>query len=159
MKPSNLCRAWPLIVPLVLFSSGALVSAASSENAISREEAEGIIFERQNVMKQLEKDTELLGDILAGLAPADQLGPVTASIAESARTSQELFAMKVPGGRAKDAVWTEHDAYMTRMADFTTSTARLAELGAAGDVPGVTGQLITALPCKQCHDAYREKKN
>lgn len=158
MKHPNFRMAWPLIVPLALLSSGAFVSAASSEQAMSPEEAEGIIFERQNVMKQLEKDTELLGDILAGLAPADQLGPVTASIADSARTSQELFALKVPGGRAKEAVWTEHDVYMARMADFTKNTARLAELGAAGDVPGVTGQLMTALPCKQCHDVYREKK-
>lgn len=146
-----------MLAGAALAGSAVLAPAVASQEALSAEEREGIIFERQNVMKQLDRDAELLGDILAGLAPTDQLGPVTASIADSAKASEELFAMKVPGGRAKDTVWTEHEAYMARLADFTRNTKRLAALGAAGDVPGVTGQLMTALPCKQCHDVYREK--
>ena len=45
------------------------------------------------------------------------------------------------------------------MAEFAQNTARLAELGEAGDMTGVTGMLMTALPCKQCHDVYRAPKD
>lgn len=144
---------------LALLSPSALGQVDASEAAISEEDAEGIIFERQNIMAQLEDDTELLGDIVAGLAPVEQLGPVTASIAQSAQASKEIFALQVPGGRAKEDVWTKNEDYMKRMSEFAQNTARMGELGETGDVVGVTGMLMTALPCKQCHDVYREPKN
>ena len=143
----------------VLLSLFAVRQPNASEGAISAEEAEGIIFERQNIMAQLHDDTELLGDIIAGLEPVEQLGPVTASIAQSAQASQEIFALQVPGGRAKEEVWTNNEDFMQRMAEFAQNTARLAELGEAGDVTGATGMLMTALPCKQCHDVYREPED
>lgn len=144
---------------IVWLSTSALGQVDASGETISAEEAEGIIFERQNIMAQLHDDTELLGDIVAGLAPAEQLGPVTASIAQSAQASNEVFAMQVPGGRAKDEVWSNSEDYMARMAEFAENTARLAELGEEGDMIAVTGMLMTALPCKQCHDVYREPED
>jgi cytochrome c556 len=158
MKSDFSLQKFSVKLSISLVSCALLVSAANSQENISQEEAEGIIFERQNIMKQLDEDSELLGDIVAGIAPVEELGPVTASIAQSAKASQELFAIKLPGGRAKEEVWTNHDDYMARMAEFAQNSERMAELGEAGDVTGVTGMLIVALPCKQCHDVYREKR-
>jgi cytochrome c556 len=143
----------------VLLTTSALAQVNSSGTAITEEEAEGIIFERQNIMAQLSDDTELLGDIVAGIAPIEKLGPVTASIAQSAQASQEAFQLQVRGGRAKEEVWTNNEDYRARMAEFTQNTARLAQLGEKGDVAGVTSMLVTALPCKQCHDVYRAPKD
>lgn len=124
----------------------------------SKEEAEGIIFERQNIMLQINKDAELLGEIAAGIKPPDKLAAVTKSIAESAEAARTAFEPNVPGGRAKPEIWTNWPDYSRRMNEFSMNAKRLAELGAKGDLSGVTNALGTALPCKECHDIYRGPK-
>ncbi|MFA7388299.1 MAG: cytochrome c [Thiohalobacteraceae bacterium] len=131
---------------------------AAAEASYSPEEAEGIIFERQNIMLQLEKDAELLGEIAAGLKPADQLTEVTRSIAEGAAASRVAFEAQVPGGRSKPEVWTNWADYSQRLDAFDRNASQLAELGAKGDLNGVTNVLGSALACKGCHDVYRGPK-
>lgn len=133
-------------------------TAGAADTAISKEEADGIIFERQNLMMQLDKDAELLGEIAAGIKPADKLAEVTRSIAETAAASKAAFVPKVPGGRAKPEIWSNWEDYSKRMDAFERDTKQLAELGAKGDLTGVTGMLGSALPCKECHTVYRAPK-
>ena len=47
---------------------------------------------------------------------------------------------------------------MRRMEDFARNSEAMAAVGARGDVTAVTGMLVDALPCKQCHDVYRTPK-
>jgi hypothetical protein len=54
---------------------------APQASALLASEAEGIIFERQQIMLQLDKDAELLGKIMAGLEPATKLAEVTQAVA------------------------------------------------------------------------------
>ncbi len=133
-------------------------ASAAAEEAISKQEADGIIFERQNIMLQLEKDAELLGEMAAGLKPADKLGEVTRSIAESAAASKAAFEPRVPGGRSKAEVWTNWGDYSKRLDELDINAKKLAELGAKGDLTSVTNMLGSALPCKECHDVYRGPK-
>ena len=124
----------------------------------SKEEAEGIIFERQNIMLQIGKDAELLGEIAAGIKPPDKLAEVTKSIADSAEAAKAAFEPNVPGGRAKPEIWSNWADYSRRMNEFSANAKQLSELGAKGDLSGVTNALGSALPCKECHDVYRGPK-
>ncbi|MET1755851.1 cytochrome c [Novosphingobium sp. RD2P27] len=158
MKSRIVLAACTGLVALGTLSIGLTGTADAADTAISKEEADGIIFERQNLMLQLEKDAELLGEIAAGIKPADQLAEVTRSIAESAAASKAAFEPRVPGGRSKPEVWSNWADYSQRLDAFERDTRQLAELGAKGDLAGVTGMLGSALPCKECHDVYREPK-
>lgn len=133
-------------------------SASVATPAVSREEAEGIIFERQQIMLQLEKDTEGLGEIAAGLRPADKLAVTARAIADGARDSAAAFEQNVPGGRAKPEVWANWQDYSQRMQLFVQKSEEMAKHAEAGNLTRVTEVMADALPCKQCHDVYREKK-
>jgi len=152
--PLALCAILaPVIAVLAIGPAG-----ATPEDILSKQEADGIIFERQNIMLQLEKDAELLGEMAAGLKPAEKLAEVTQSIADSASASKAAFVPHVPGGRSKPDVWANWADYSTRLDEFDLSAKKLAELGAKGDLIGVTNVLGSALPCKECHDVYRGPK-
>jgi cytochrome c556 len=129
-----------------------------TQPALSHAETEGIIFERQQVMLQLNRDAELLGNIVAGLAPAEKLAATTAAIAQGAKDSIANYGDKVPGGRAKPEVWSNYADFMQRMQTFSRNADAMAEMGKSGNVGGVTEQMVGALPCKQCHDIYRAPK-
>ncbi|HEX7857555.1 MAG TPA: cytochrome c [Sphingobium sp.] len=135
------------------------VSAAPSAPAPANSaDAEGIIFERQQIMKQLDTDTDTLGSIIAGEIPKDKLVAVTRSIAQGARQSVTAFQQKVPGGRAKPEVWSNYADYSQRMENFARSAEQLAKDAETGNMTAVVSTMGDALPCKQCHDVYREKK-
>lgn len=133
-------------------------TAPADISKMSKEEIDTLIYERQQAMIQLEKDADLLGDIVAGLAPASKLAETTRSIADSAKESHTLFQMKIPGGRTKAEAWSNWADYSKRMDHFVTSTEAMAKVGATGNVQGVLGMLGDALQCKQCHEVYREPK-
>lgn len=156
MKSSFLVFAFTL-------SAGALLAAPergradAASSVPSKEEAQGIIFERQNLMLQIEKDAELLGEIAAGIKPPDKLAEVTKSMAESAEAAKGAFEPNVPGGRSKPEIWSNWPDYLRRMNEFSATANRLAELGAKRDLSGVTNAL-GGLPCKECHNVYRGPK-
>jgi cytochrome c556 len=122
---------------------------------ISKAEADGLIFERQQIMKQLETDTTKLGQIAAGEIQADTLAALTKSIAQGAKDARDAFQSKVPGGRTKPEAWSNWPDFSQRLDNFSAKTADMAKLGANGDVAGVTSMMLEALPCKECHDLYR----
>jgi cytochrome c556 len=138
--------------------SAAPAAHAAPASAPSKEEAEGIIFERQQIMTQLDKDAETLGMIASGAAPAPKLAETTRAVAQGAKDSLEAFRMQVPGGRAKPEVWANYEDFMQRMTAFSTNAEKMAKLGETGNVVAVTEVMIDALPCKQCHDLYRAPK-
>jgi cytochrome c556 len=136
----------------------ALGRAEAETPAPSKTEAEGIIFERQQIMTQLDKDSETLGNIMAGLEPASKLAETTQAVAQGAKDSLAAFQNKVPGGRSKPEVWTQYADFMQRMQAFVDNSAKMAERGKAGNLSGVTEIAVDAMPCKQCHDIYRAPK-
>lgn len=126
--------------------------------ALSKAEADGIIFERQQIMLQLDKDAKQLGEIAAGIQPPDKLAEVTRSIANSAKDSKAAFEAEVPGGRSKPEVWSQWADYSVQMDKFVQNAEQMAKLGQEGNLTAVTGMLADALPCKECHDVYRAPK-
>lgn len=143
----------------IAVAAAGLLAAASVGNAqVPAAEKEGIIFERQQIMEQLEKEAETLGMISAGLTPKTKLAETTRNIAKIAKESVASFEPIVPGGRAKPEVWSKRADFMKRMNDFATKSEEMAKLGEAGDMHAVTELMVEALPCKACHDAYRAPK-
>ncbi len=134
------------------------VANAAPAAPLSKAEADGIIFERQQAMLQLDKDAETLGMIASGAAPATKLAETTRAIAQGAKDSLEAFRAQVPGGRSKPEVWSNYEDFMKRMEAFSTNADKMAKLGESGNVAAVTDVMVDALPCKQCHDTYRAPK-
>lgn len=157
-KTRRLLTLSALVVSTLAVAAIVSPRADAAEGAMSKAEADGIIFERQNLMLQFDKDAELLGEIAAGLKPKDKLAEVTASIAETAAASKAAFEPRVPGGRAKPEVWSNWADYSRRLDDLEKNTKQLAEFGAKGDLTSVTNMLGGALQCKECHDVYRGPK-
>ena len=131
---------------------------AATAKSRSKDELDLVIFERQQTMSQLAKDAELLGQIVAGIAPADKLAEATAAITKGAREASEQFQDPVPGGHTRAEAWTNNADFLQRFDSFARNADAMAKAGKSGDVGAVTSLLIEALPCKQCHDLYRERK-
>ena len=132
--------------------------AATATPEPSKQEIEGIIFARQQTMIQLSRDAELLGRIVAGLAPRTNLAETTSAIAKGAHDAVEDFRDMKPGGRAKPEVWSNSADFTQRMEAFARNAEAMARAGETGNVGAVTALMIDAMPCKQCHDLYREPK-
>lgn len=139
-------------------AGAASTPASATAVASSAAETEGLIFERQQLMIQLDTDSKTLGMIASGAAPASRLAETTRSIAQSAKESVEAFRAKVPGGRSRPEVWSNNEDFMHRMETFAANTERMAKLGETGNVMAVSEMMVDALPCKQCHDVYRAPK-
>jgi len=137
---------------------GPTAAAIGVGPAISNAEADGLIFERQQLMLGLDKDAKTLGMIAAGSHPKEDLAKTTRSIADGARESAKAFEQIVPGGRSKPEVWSNHAAFQGDMNQFASKAEAMAKAGATGNLDAVTGLMIEALPCKQCHDNYRAPK-
>ncbi len=136
--------------------TGAPQSAAPK--SLDSAEAEGIIFERQQIMKQLDEDAKTMGSIVAGEIPPAKMAETARSIAKGARQAYDAFKPNVPGGRAKPEVWSNWADYSARMESFAKNAEAMSKVADTGNVTAVTSMLGEALPCKECHTVYREPK-
>lgn len=143
---------------LIVAAGAALFSWQASGAEDAKAEAEGIIFERQQIMMQLGKDADSLGKIVAGQLPAERLAPAAKAIAQGARESVEAFKQQVPGGQSRPEVWSNHADFAARMEKFATSAEAMAKAAETGNMTAVLGMMVEAMPCKECHDLYRERK-
>ena len=117
-----------------------------------------VITYRQLIMKQLDAETEALGMIVAGQIPPDSLASLAKAISYSAKAAGKAFESNVPGGEAKPEVWQKWADFSKRMQAFGKKTEEMAKASEGGNVATVTELMVDALPCKQCHDQYRNKK-
>jgi cytochrome c556 len=121
-------------------------------------QAEDPVMRRQLIMQQLEDDAETLGSIAARIEKPDKMAEVARRVATTAKESHESFKANVPGGAAKPEIWTNWADYNAKMEAFVANSEKMAKVAETGDVNAVTELLIDALPCKGCHDVYRQKK-
>lgn len=121
-------------------------------------QAEDPVLKRQLIMQQVDEDAEALGMIAAGLEPKTKMLDHAKSIAKSARDSYEAFKQNAPGGRAKPEVWSNWADYSAKMEAWIANADKMVAAAEKNDVNGVTEVMVDALPCKGCHDVYRERK-
>lgn len=121
-------------------------------------QSEDPVLDRQLIMQQLEDDAEALGMIAARLTPPTKMAEHARSVAASARESYEAFKQNAPGGAAKPEIWTNWDDYSKKMEAFIANADKMVEVAEKGDLNGVTEIMVDAMPCKACHDVYRQRK-
>jgi cytochrome c556 len=135
---------------LPLFLTG-LQQAAHAED-------QDTIDYREAIMKQLDAEAAAIGMIVSGQVPADSLGPQAKALAYSAKSALKAFEPKVPGGEAKPEVWTKWDDFSKRMQTFAQKAEEMAKVSESGNIQRVTEMVTDAMPCKACHEVYRNKK-
>jgi cytochrome c556 len=131
-------------------------------------QAEDPVEKRQQLMRELDEDAETLGTI-AALAPSakgaqlaaykTQMTEAARRVAAAAKASHESFRPNAPGGRSKPEIWTNWADYNAKMEAFVANSDKMAKVAETGDIHAVTELLVDALPCKGCHDVYRQKKS
>lgn len=118
-----------------------------------------VITYRELIMKELDAEAAALGMMVSGQIPPDGLAYQTRAVASSAKSALKAFEPNVPGGEAKPEVWSKWDDFSQRMQTFAKKADELAKAGEANNVAAVTELMVSALPCKECHDVYRTKKS
>jgi cytochrome c556 len=144
-------------------SNGAHVVLLSALAALSLQQAayaddQDVIDYRQLIMKQLDAGSAALGMMAAGQVPPDSIGLQARAVAVNAKAAIKAFEPKVPGGESKPEVWSKWADFSKRMDTFAKKADEMAKVAETGNVARVTELMIDALPCKQCHDLYRNKK-
>jgi cytochrome c556 len=119
---------------------------------------EDVITYRQLIMKQLDSGSAALGMIVSGQIPPDNMSQQARALAANAKSALKSFEPKVAGGEAKPDVWSKWPDFSKRMETFAKKAEEMAKVAETGNVAKVTELMIDALPCKQCHDNYRNKK-
>lgn len=117
-----------------------------------------VIEYRQHAMKTLQEQTAIIGEIVSGAAPEASLPAHAEAIALAAQLSAKSFDAKVPGGEAKAEIWAKWPDFSKRMTEFVAATKVFADTAKKGASLGeMTSILTQALPCKECHDLYRDE--
>lgn len=117
-----------------------------------------VVDYRQHIMKSLEEQTAALGQILSGAGPAENTVAHMQTLALSASVALKAFEAKVPGGAAKPEVWKDWADFSKRMKEFADKSAEMAKVAREQGPDQAAMLVIEALPCKSCHDLYRDEK-
>ena len=147
MESAGRHARFAVVTMLILVAPAALAS-----------DDQDVITYRQLIMKQLDAEAAALGMMASAQIPADALSLEARSVANAAQAALKAFEPKVPGGEAKPDVWAKWPDFQKRMQDFAKKSAEMAKVSESGNVPAVTELMVDALPCKECHDIYRNKK-
>lgn len=119
-----------------------------------------VIQFREAVMKTLNEQSAILGEMASGAIPDDNLVTHMDEMALAASTALKAFQEKVPGGEAKPDVWANWTDFSKRMSDFAQQTAAGAKIAKEQGKDAAMVQLINyADSCKGCHDMYRQEKD
>lgn len=128
------------------------------QKSIAQDDGGDPVLDRQLVMQQLEKDSGMMGKILAGIESKDKLAATADALAKDAKEVRASFQSKTPGGRTKPEAWSNWEDFSKRLDDMVTKTEHMAEVAKTGNVNAVTELVADAIPCRGCHVAYRAPK-
>lgn len=128
----------------------------ASLSAWAAEENDAVVY-RQHVMKAMDAQTAILGMVLSGAVPEDQLVSHLDAIAMMASGALAGFEAKVPGGESSPEIWNKWADFSQRMKAFAAGTAKVAKMAKEQGKDSIMGELAGALSCKSCHDVYRLK--
>jgi cytochrome c556 len=113
---------------------------------------------REHIMKSLNAQAAVLGQIVSTAVPPDNLQAHMDSIALLASTALAAFEPKVPGGEAKPEVWSQWPDFSKRMREFADKTAAAAQLGHTASAEEALSNMLDVMDCKGCHEVYRNEK-
>lgn len=127
-------------------------------SVVGRADDKDVVEYRQHIMKSLEQQAAALGQIISGAGPTENTVAHMQTLALTASIALKAFEPKVPGGAAKPEVWQDWADFSKRMKDFADKSAEMAKIGREQGADQAVMKVIDALPCKGCHDVYRDEK-
>jgi cytochrome c556 len=107
-------------------------------------------------MKTIDAQAAAIGQILSGEVPDDQAVAHFESIALAASTALKSFEATSLGGESRPEVWSNWADYSKRMQEFAQKSAEVAKIGKTQGKEAALAMVIEALPCKSCHEKYRD---
>jgi cytochrome c556 len=159
MSISPSCRARSFVSARVLSATLLFLVACLALPSAVRADDQDVITFRELIMKEMDAEAAAIGMILAGQTPPDTLTFQCKAVAASAKSALKAFEPKVPGGEAKPEVWAKWDDFAKRMKAFEAAADDMAKASEGNNVNAVADRVIAALPCKDCHDSYRNTKD
>lgn len=137
-----------------VLSMALLAGVASVAHADDKD----VIDYRQHIMKSLNAQSAILGQIVSGAVPEDNLVQHLDVLALLASTALKSFEPKVPGGDAKPEVWSDWPDFTKRMQEFAKKTAEASKIAHTQGGQAALSNMLDGLNCKSCHDHYRAEK-
>ncbi len=147
------CKRASAVLLLSLLSNLGQQTARAQDS-----DPQDVITYRELIMKQLDAEAAALGLMVSGQIPSDNLTLQAKAAAASAKSALKAFEPKVPGGEAKPEVWANWADFAKRMQGLAQGAEEMAKASEGNNLQAVSGLIVTALPCKECHDTYRNKK-
>ena len=135
---------------------GAMFVATSLISVSAFADDQETIDYREHVMKTMGEQIAAMNQMRQGKIAPDNLAVHAQILAVTATTAKSAFTPKVVGGKAKADVWANWPDFSKRLDDLVAATADLAKAAKTGGMAAVGPKLQGALPCKGCHDTYRE---
>jgi cytochrome c556 len=117
-----------------------------------------VIDYREHIMNGLNEQSAILGQIVSGAIPNDQVAAHLDSLALIASTALKSFEAKAPGGEAKPEVWSDWPDFSKRMTEFAQKTAQAAKIAHTEGPDAALTNMLDVLTCKSCHEKYRAEK-
>jgi cytochrome c556 len=136
---------------------GALVIMVSLVSAAHADDKDVVEY-RRHIMSSLNEQSAILGQIVSGAIPEDNLVQHLDTLALLASTARKSFEPKVQGGESKPEVWTKWPDFAKRMDEFAQKTAEASKLAHTQGGPAALANMLDVLTCKSCHEVYREEK-
>ncbi len=115
-----------------------------------------VIDYRQHLMNTLDHQSGALGMILSGVIPDKHMADHIEIISLVASLSPKAFAPHVEGGQSKPEVWSKAADFDKKMKDFVTGSANVTKIARDQGPTEAVNHILDALPCKGCHDLYRD---
>jgi cytochrome c556 len=112
---------------------------------------------REHIMKTMGEQVAAMNQMRQAKIAPDNLAVHAEILAVTAATAKSAFTPKVAGGKAKADVWANWQDFSKRLDDLVAATSDLAKTAKQGGL-AATAPKLQELPCKGCHDTYREEK-
>ena len=139
--------------------AGAMSFAQAHAAAAPAFDPKDAIEYRERTMRTLQEQTAIIGMMASMAVPDTNIKAVATTIALSAKMASKSFEQKAEGGEAKPDVWAKYPDFKSKMDAFVENSQKLADAANKGaTLSELTELLVPALPCKDCHDLYRDEK-
>jgi cytochrome c556 len=114
---------------------------------------------RSQIMHTMGEQAGALGQILQQKVqvPPENFAVHVKVIAITAATAKKAFEPNVPGGQAKPEVWSDWADFSKKMEEFAKATDTMLKLAKTKGKQAALANVLDALPCKGCHDKYRDE--
>ncbi len=137
--------------------SSAKPTKAAVKPAAGGADADAILY-RQKIMLSMNEQSAILGKVISGAVPNDNVALHLESLALLATTGLKAYEKQAPGGEAKVEVWKNWADFSKRMQEFSDGVNAAAKLVKTEGPEVALTNMMDSMSCRSCHRAYRDEK-